>query len=270
MSKSKNILLWATAFILMAALAYYQRVSGPTHPISSKITYNQSEVKYKLLRSNNTGENARTFIIAPNKSIEAFAEYKRYKSHDTLSTVKLERAGDSLLFFIPSQPAAGKVQYQIFLQDISGANKQYLTQEPVLIRFKGAVPDWILIIHVIFMFGAMLLAARTVFEALAKSDKSYKYTLITCIFLAVGGLILGPIVQKYAFGAYWTGWPFGTDLTDNKTIASLIVWLFAFYKLKRNPKDFKWVIIAFVVMMIVYLIPHSMLGSELDYTKQIQ
>lgn len=267
-NKKKSILLWVIAFILMAIVAIYQRVSGPTNPIRGSINYENTELRYKFLRSNNTGEDAKIYIISPNKEINAFAEYKRYKSYDSISTLQLTRSGDSLLFFVPSQAPAGKVQYHIYLQTNNISKKQYITEDPVLIRFKGAVPDWILIIHVVLMFGAMLLAARTFFEALYKGDKAYILTIYTCIFLALGGILLGPIVQKYAFGAYWTGWPFGTDLTDNKTIVSLLFWLFALYKFKKNRTDFKWIIIAFILMMVVYLIPHSMLGSELDYTKQ--
>ena len=40
-------------------------------------------------------------------------------------------------------------------------------------------------------------------------------------------MILGPIVQYYAFGDLWTGIPFGWDLTDNKTLIALIFWILA-------------------------------------------
>ena len=34
-------------------------------------------------------------------------------------------------------------------------------------------------------------------------------------------------VQKAAFGAYWTGFPFGYDLTDNKTVLMWLAWVLA-------------------------------------------
>ncbi len=40
-------------------------------------------------------------------------------------------------------------------------------------------------------------------------------------------MILGPIVQKYAFGELWTGIPFGWDLTDNKTLIAFLFWILA-------------------------------------------
>lgn len=268
MSWQKNTLLWISAFILMAAVAVYQRMTGPTHPEKGTTQISNKDVSYKLLRSENCGTDAPINIVAP-APLSAEVRYKRYKSHDTISSMQLARKGDTLQFFLPSQPAAGKIEYQVFVSDTTKNITRSLTKTPLLIRYKGVVPDIVLIVHVIFMFGAMLLAARTAFEALCKSEKTYKYTLWTVIFLAAGGLVLGPVVQKYAFGVFWAGWPFGGDMTDNKTIFTLLIWVLAMIQLKQDRRLFKWAIIAFVVMMVAYLIPHSIFGSELDYTKTL-
>jgi hypothetical protein len=95
--------------------------------------------------------------------------------------------------------------------------------------------------------------------------------LFTTIFLLFGGLFLGPVMQKFAFGAYWTGWPmqgifkFG-DMTDNKTAVAFIFWILALYKLWKNPEKRGWALLAAVVLFLVYMIPHSMMGSEIDHT----
>jgi len=93
-------------------------------------------------------------------------------------------------------------------------------------------------------------------------------------------MILGPIVQNYAFGAYWTGIPFGWDLTDNKTLVMWLAWLIAALAIervaRRDARDTveadrsgggvrTLVLVASVVTVFVYLIPHSVQGSELDY-----
>ena len=104
-------------------------------------------------------------------------------------------------------------------------------------------------------------------------DNVLNLSYFTLAFFAIGGLILGPIVQKYAFGAFWTGWPFGKtilhfgDLTDNKTLASILIWVIAIFRMRKHPNQTWWAWLATVVMIIVYLIPHSMLGSEIDYTE---
>ena len=83
------------------------------------------------------------------------------------------------------------------------------------------------------------------------------------------GLVLGPIVQKFAFGAYWTGWPVGEDLIDTKTLAVWAGWLVAVLALGfRGPvvrRARVAVVVVVSLMVAVYLVPHSLRGSTLDY-----
>jgi hypothetical protein len=72
-------------------------------------------------------------------------------------------------------------------------------------------------------------------------------------------------MQYYAFDTWWTGWPVGTDLTDNKTAVAFIVWIIAAIALYKAKNPRRWVLGAAIVLIVVYLIPHSVLGSELDY-----
>jgi di/tricarboxylate transporter len=126
----------------------------------------------------------------------------------------------------------------------------------------------VLIPHIIIIFLAMMFSMRAMFEAFIKGKNLVKYSMWTVILLTVGGMIFGPIVQKYAFDAYWTGWPFGGDLTDNKTLVSFVLWVVAYFMVRKNPKRRGWVIAAAIVLLLIYLIPHSMFGSEIDYTQQ--
>jgi hypothetical protein len=76
-------------------------------------------------------------------------------------------------------------------------------------------------------------------------------------------MILGCIVQKYAFGAYWTGVPFGFDLTDNKTLIAFLGWAAATMAVEKNRHPKFWTVTAAILMLAVYAIPHSLFGSEL-------
>ena len=135
-----------------------------------------------------------------------------------------------------------------------------------MIRFRNDVPASILIPHILLMFGAMLLAVYTLL--LVVTGKPYRRWLkITVGTLFVGGFILGPLVQHAAFGPWWAGFPYGTDLTDNKTLLSFLVFLAALATLRW--KYNKWVVCLAVLFMIaIFSIPHSALGSEYDYTTQ--
>ncbi|NIV15454.1 MAG: hypothetical protein GWN62_30620 [Aliifodinibius sp.] len=90
------------------------------------------------------------------------------------------------------------------------------------------------------------------------------YGNLTLLLLGIGGLLLGPTVQYNAFGEWWAGIPFGWDLTDNKLLISFLVWLTAVLGNRKKERPYLAVIAALLVI-IVYAIPHSMLGSEFDY-----
>ena len=175
------------------------------------------------------------------------------------------RKEGKLIGVIPNQPPAGKVEYTIVLHSNSIDYK--LNEEPVIIRFKGAVPMAVLTPHIFFMFISMLFALRVGLELFFRRVDTKYYTGVVLVTLFVGGLILGPIVQKFAFGAYWTGWPFGHDLTDNKTLFVFIFWVIAWFVLRKKPQNRVWPLIAVLAMIAVYSIPHSVLGSEIDHTK---
>jgi hypothetical protein len=154
--------------------------------------------------------------------------------------------------------------YSVYL--VKNDNDISLTEEPVIIRFKGSVPAVVLLPHILLMFIGMLYSNRAGIEALDSRGSPKKYMNFTIIFFFLGGLILGPVVQKFAFDAYWTGVPFGIDLTDNKTLIAALGWIVAWRKNSNAKQGRGWILIASILMLAVYLIPHSLLGSELNYT----
>ena len=262
---TKGIILWVVAVIFTLGIAVYQRTTGPTYPDSGTIEFNNQEIDYKLLRSANSDAPATIKLEDIPQGINAELHYRRFKTEEPLTELAFTREGNDLIALLPPEPPAGKLAYTVFL--VSGDKKQAITLTPTVIRFKGPVPGYILIPHILFMFLAMLFSSRAGIEALAKGPRIKSYSFYTLIFLFFGGMLLGPIVQKFAFGEYWTGWPFGADLTDNKTAFAFLGWLVAYLLIRKNAKNRYWAIIAAVVLLAVYLIPHSMFGSELDYEK---
>jgi hypothetical protein len=258
----KNILFWIIAIVITLASAYYQRATGPTHPYKGKVEISDIEVKYSLIRSFPRPTDAPVSVNIADTTITGCFKYKRHPSNDEWTFEKMVRKDDNLIAFIPQQAPAGKVMYKIFLEN--NGQQFELSEKPLIIRFRGDVPAWAMIPHIILMFAAMLFSMRAGIAAITK-NKTYTLAMLTLIFLIVGGLIFGPIVQKFAFGDYWTGWPNGTDLTDNKTAFAFLFWVFAFIKTYKNHNHKTWVIVASIVLLLVYLIPHSMFGSEIDF-----
>lgn len=259
----KTILLWVVAVVITLASAIYQRMTGPTYPVSGEILLNGKTISYKLLRSHGGETDAPVEIKTNDETITGTLFWKRFKTDDEFISVPMKYSDGKLIANLPNQPKAGKLEYYVELNNV-----KIPVEENVVIRFKGDVPVWLLIPHVIAMFGAMLLSTRTGLEIFRKEkDNLINLTYWTLGFLLIGGFVLGPAVQLYAFDAWWTGFPFGTDLTDNKTLIAFIVWLTAFFMYKRTSRPRVWAFGAAVVMMIIFLIPHSLLGSELDYNK---
>jgi hypothetical protein len=261
----KTWMLWLLALVITLSAALYQRITGPTWPVSGKVSVRGAQIKFKLNRSHAGEGDEEIRLLVPEQVFGGTLELRRYPSRDPWSSVAMERDGDYLVGRIPHQPLAGKVMYRIELAGKDGT-RTALTAEPVQVRFRGAVPASVMIPHIVVMFAAMLFSNRAGLDVLLSGERAYRLSLYTFIALVIGGLILGPAVQKYAFDSYWTGWPFGRDLTDNKTFLCATLWGLALWRTRRNPPARGWVLAAAVVTLAVFMIPHSVLGSELDYT----
>jgi hypothetical protein len=226
----------------------------------------ETRVPYKLDRSEEQ-KNALVRIPAVEGNLSGWIEWRRHKTGDPWERVPMGQSEGFLTGEIPMQPPAGKLEYRVVLER-GGAQGVIPADGPAVIRFKGNVPSWVLLPHILAMFLAMLLSTRAGLEIFASEPKVQRLTLWTIGLLLLGGMILGPIMQKYAFGAYWTGWPFGMDLTDNKTVVAVLAWLVAAWGMRRSARPARWAFGAAVVLFVVYLIPHSLLGSEIDYSKE--
>lgn len=262
----KNVLLWVVAVVFTLSLVIYQRATGPTYPVSGEIEIEGEMIKWKFLRTHDTEINAPVVVKIADNEITGQLSYKRYKSHDEWTTIDMDRNAEGLVSQLPFLPAAGKMMYNVVLY--KGGVSYLLNDEPIVLRYKGAVPISVLTPHIFFMFFSLLFGVRAGLEAIFRRKDTLFQAGVALFTVIIGGLIFGPIVQKYAFDAYWTGWPFGSDLTDNKTAVIFLFWLVAWIKLRKKPENKIWPIIATIVMLIVYVIPHSVLGSEIDYTKQ--
>jgi hypothetical protein len=277
----KTSIYWILAVLITLSAAYYQRKTGPTYPKRVEIPVNGENVDLKLTRSIEIGSGSYVKLGIKDSSITAKLYYKRFKTNDAYQTVDFDYQVKPIDSFImnkifkiyeergwfaqvPEQAAAGKLQYYFEVYDGSGRSV-YSENEPIVIRYKGAVPSKVLTPHILFMFIAMLLSTLAGIMAIGKHKSYKKYGVFTLLFLLIGGMILGPFVQYYAFGEFWTGIPFGWDLTDNKTLIAVIFWIIAVYANWKKSKPGLTILAAFMLLLI-YSIPHSMFGSELDYS----
>jgi hypothetical protein len=258
-------LFWTLAVVLTIGSAVYQRMTGPTYPLRGKAVVDGTEIKFRLPRSAETAAEAEVALPAP-AGARGWLEWKRFPTNDPWVNVPLVREGERLVGRLPVQPAAGKVAYKVRLGGDEDA-PPISGDEPVILRYKDPVPAWIIFPHVIVIFAGMLFSTAAGLAALDRKRNPRRFVLWAVGLLFVGGFILGPLMQKFAFGVAWTGFPLGTDLTDNKTLIAFLVWIVALVAGRKGKPARPFVVAASLVTLLVFLIPHSLLGSQYDYSK---
>lgn len=255
------------AIVITLLAVIYQRTTGPTYPKKIEVGVEDSnKLTVKFPRSHGGETNAPVEIPKIEKDMNATITYVRYPTNDEWKTASLKDEGNRLTFELPNQPPAGKLMYYLNL-NIKGKTQNIASvDDPIFIRFKGEVPTYILAPHIFFMFFSMLLSALAFMEALYNTESFVRIGRATLGCLMFGGLFLGPLVQKYAFGVYWAGFPYDWDLTDNKLLIGVIGWVLGvLFTLKAKKR---WPVFAAAVILIgVYSIPHSMRGSQFNYNK---
>jgi hypothetical protein len=261
----KKTLFWVLSLIITLSFAVYQRKTGPTYPVRGGAVAGTGIHNYRLPRSCTIGASDCLLRVLSGGPLEGRVEWRRYKSGEPFVLVPMEFRDGGLFYLLPDQPPAGKLEYRVFVKTAQGETG--LTKTPLVTRFKGAVPGGILIPHIVLMFLFMLFSVRIFLTAAFGAPPVMHSVPATVVFLLLGGFVFGPITQYYAFGQAWTGFPLGYDLTDNKTLVMLVAWLPALWAVLKEKKARLWLNIAFAVTAAVYLVPHSMYGSELDYEK---
>lgn len=250
-----STLFWILAFAITIISAVYQRVTGPTWPLSGKVMLDGNEISYKLERSYETTGDYTIRINTNDPMVTGVLFWKKFNSSDEYSDIPMN--GNKILRAdLPVQRRLEKLDYYISL---SKHNSTVIipNEKNVTLRFKDPVPIWILIPHIFAMFFAMLLSTRTGLEFFNKEPNLEKLSLWTIIILFIGGFSLGFAMNGFAFGEVWGGWPFGNDVTDNKTQFAFLVWLIAFFLIRKNKNPKLAALIAAIIMLVVYMIPHS-------------
>lgn len=262
----KAVVLWVVAILVTLGSAVWQRMTGPTYPLRVQTEVAGAEVTGRLPRSGTVHEPV-MLELAAGEGLTGEVRWRRWPTEDEWAYVALVRDGERLTAELPGLPhKAAKIEYEVILRGPQGRDLRLDTR----MRFKGAVPGPVLAVHILAMFLGMLFSLRAGLEAAFGGGGLRWQTVVTVICLGCGGLMLGPVVQKYAFDAYWTGWPVGEDLTDNKLALAVLMWVIAWWQQWRGRRV--WAVVAALVTFVIFVVPHSLHGSTHDWEtgEQIQ
>jgi hypothetical protein len=259
MKKSLFILV---AIMITFAAIIYQRSTGPTYPKKVETDINGTTYQFELTRSHGGTSDCPLVFPVSDPEVSGTVTFRKYPTSEDWTTIEMIRSGDELTATLPNQPPAGKLEYKVEFRKNGEIYPLHETNATV-IRFKGDVPGYILAPHVILMFVAMFLSNLAGVMAFFRYGRYRKLAVWTLVLLGLGGMLLGPWVQWHAFGEAWAGIPFAWDLTDNKTLLAFVFWILAVVMNRKKERP-GYIVIASIVMLIIYSIPHSMYGSQLD------
>ena len=136
------------------------------------------------------------------------------------------------------------------------------------IRNEGPVSKPLLWIHILLMVAALFIFLHALYFAIdylktgEDLPKVWFATFWATLCFFISGFPIGWVIEKQVLGNYWEGIPFGTDITDSKTLFIFLYWLlilllFRFRKL-QDKRFAKAVILGAVFALILFLLPHSL------------
>jgi hypothetical protein len=221
-----------------------------------------SDITYRLGRSHDTLQDQLVQIQVPDMAVTGEMKWRRYPSTESYQSIPLARQGETLQATLPHQPPGGKLEYQLRL--LRPPEVVVVPAKPAVTRFKGAVSASVLIPHVLAMFLGMLWSTRAGLAAVT-GGTTRALTWTALALLVTGGFALGPWMQYQAFGEWWTGVPFGFDLTDNKTLIAVAFWALAAWRVRADRPARAAVVLAALVTLVVFAIPHSVWGTEINW-----
>jgi hypothetical protein len=188
-----------------------------------------------------------------------------------VASIPHHKKGTKVWYYIETQKQIDDTKLTVSLPDRKSTNF-----DPILLKFEGVVPPFIIFSHVFSNFAAFFFSVLAVWKAIdlkkgrTTLKKSVVFSLLTFVFLFLGFFVIGCALNYFAFGVLWEAFPFGSDVTDSKSQILLLFWLGTLFLVKgtifgKNPsknlvseKTYStMVIISFAVTVIMFLIPHS-------------
>ena len=202
------------------------------------------------------GTESGIYQVAEMKQLEGGQYFGLIPSHPrgTLIEYFIEaRAGDDLVVRVPrEEQAAGFTFY-----------------------FKGIPNKKLLLAHIILMFVSLfilLLAGYLAFMAIRNRKLVLhipRLSFLGAAIFFVSSFPLGMIVAYQTYGKAWSGFPLGTDLTDNKSLGIVAYWAVATFLyrgsvFRKDPhrdllsmRALPYVyLVGSLITLAVYLIPH--------------
>ena len=181
--------------------------------------------------------------------------------------------------YLPAIEKSGRIMYALTIRRESGSTVRLPEEEGsfLLVKYKGEVSPVVLGLHIIFMFGAFYFMVQSLWSAIeilssGRGKRSaVSNTRWVLVFTFIGGWPLGFLLNYQAFGPIWEGFPFGYDITDNKTQLIFLFWLVSLLLVRGSflgkgeerdwlgPRGFALaILLSYILSLFLFIVPHSL------------
>ena len=108
-------LIWLIAVVVTLASAVYQRLTGPTYPVSGELVLLGETIEWEMERTWEGDTDQEITVAVPSDTIRGHIDWKRHKVDEAWTTVPMTFSDSLLVGHLPNQPPAGKLDYTVTL-----------------------------------------------------------------------------------------------------------------------------------------------------------
>ena len=211
----------------------------------------------------------------PVKKVELL--YKEKKEHEFQQS-EFVRLKDTFIYndFMPGLPKGKRFFYSIRIEDSKGdvlvlPPTAEQKERPVYyyVTYEGHPGRVWLILHIVLAIGAIIYWIHTFYYCICHLQtgqeiffrKAYNSAFWGNVAFFIFAVPLGCLIAVQTFGKPWTGIPVGWDITDNKSLITLVFYTVALLGARFRiftARTFAVLgIVGLILTIIVYNIPHS-------------
>jgi hypothetical protein len=281
--------------LALVSIAVYSMVHGMMTPNMYRLTDRSAPINYIFVPDDDESTRSKhhvegSFWSTTGDSLTVSALYKKRGSAFEEAKLQQIRGSDKFSYPLPSLAKGERFFYYLRARDSKGNDVEIKPSRNLMdklfaagreklfyVTYEGRPPKPLLVFHVAFMIGAMLLMLHGFHFCLehifnGRGLAGAYWTLLVAWFLfTVSVLPLGFSVARSTFGVGWSGFPVGSDITDNKSLAVVIYWGIVLWRAwrplrgefasrtgKMSGITFAGLsLLGIVLTVLAYAIPHS-------------
>jgi len=281
--------------LAVVAIAVYGMVHGMMTPSMYRLTDRSQPINYVFVPDDDEFARSKhyvegTFWSTTGDSLDVSVMYKKRGSVFEEARLQQIRGGEKYSYPLPSLARGDRFFYYLRVSDSGGREVEIKPKRNIMdklfaagreklfyVTYEGRPPKALLVFHVAFIIGAMLLMLHGFHFSLVhilngRGLAAAYWTMLAAWFLfTVSVLPLGISVAKATFGVGWSGFPVGSDITDNKSLAVVVYWGIVLWRAwrpirgefasrtgKMSGTTFAGLsLLGIVLTVLAYAIPHS-------------